>query len=94
MNPGVVGGQVAGLVSLPDVGLVVGPSRLRQRTPPNIEQTTRTGDGVHQVDSLAVDGRRDGKASSLKVRGSYDGGEGGLTANFTGAAWGLVEASG
>ena len=37
MNPGVVGGQVAGLVSLPDVGLVVGPSRLRQRTPPNIE---------------------------------------------------------
>ena len=43
---------------------------------------------------MAVDGRRDGEASSLKVRGSYDGGEGCFTANFTGAAWGLVEASG
>ena len=94
VNPGVVGGQVAGLVSLPDVRLVVGPSGLRLGSPANIEQTTRTGYGINEVDSLTIDGRRDGEASSWKVRGSYDGGEGCFTANFTGAAWGLVEASG
>ena len=94
MSPEEVGGQVAGLVPLPDVGLMVGPSGLGQRSSPNIEQTTRTDNGVHDVDSLAVDGSRDGEASSLKVGGSDNGGKGCLTANLTGASWGPVEASG
>ena len=64
MNHGAVFGQVTELVPLPDVGLVVGPSGLGQGSPPNIEQTTRTEDGIYQVDSLAIDGRRDGKTSS------------------------------
>ena len=62
-----VGGQVAGLLPLPCMWLVIWPSGFWFTSFPNILETTRAADDIHNIDCLARDLSRNGEASLLST---------------------------
>ena len=72
MHHATVGGDAAGLVSLPNVALMVGPSAFRIGCFPHILKTTMAADQIYQIDSSTRDGRRKREASARNIVGVDD----------------------
>ena len=87
-------GQVASGSLLPDVALMICPPWPGQVSLANILEATGTGNDIHAVDSLTIDGLGQGEASAREMWGEDDVGEEALLTDFTVAAWGLLETSG
>ena len=87
-------GQVASGSLLPDVALMICPPWPGQVSLANILEATGTGNDIHAVDSLTIDGLGQGEASAREMWGEDDVGEGALLTDLAVTVWGPMEASG